>query len=344
MSLRILLVGNPTAQSGKAAARIERTAEHMARRGWTVTRRPTLPDGATVGAVAAALDAAPYDRVVYLGGDGTFAEVARGIMASAEEVPMGMMPSGTANDQGKSFGIGADEASLEENLDLIEGGHVLRLDAGRMECLGPDDETVAAEWFFDSAGWGMQPDILVTRNKDREIVKRIPLLRALYRDNLVYAGAGAREYLRTWLEPTRFTAEVRTESRSVRYEGLTDLLITGTAVYAGDWVMERRSEPDDGVFELTPFQGRRDLFSKLVRDNRHLPIWQEHLDLIGVTHSEGFAGQVFDVQLFRPGRPEVHCQVDGEEWMAGDHYRVTVHRRAIPIVVRPEWTPPWRDA
>ena len=340
--LRVLFCGNPSARSGKAAERMARAVAAMRARGWRVTERPTQPDGATVAAVAEALDGEAFDRVVFLGGDGTFNEVARGILAAGSPVPLGMLPSGTANDQGKSFGVSSREADLDRNLDVIAAGALCALDGGVIDRIGPDGAPTHTTWFFDSCGFGLQPDVLLTRNRDREIVKKIPLLRELYRDQLVYAGAGAKEYLRTWLEPTRFAAEIVTPERAVRYERLTDLIIKNTAVYAGEWVLDRQGRPDDGRFELVPFEGRRDLFSKLVRDSRHIPIWQEHLDLLGVTHSRGFSASRFEISLLRPDRPEVQSQVDGDEWVAGDTFRVSVRAGVLPLVVPADWVPPWR--
>ena len=53
-----------------------------------------------------------------MGGDGTFREVATGLLDSgrAEDVALAMLPTGTANDQGKSFGLDAGEAALERNV------------------------------------------------------------------------------------------------------------------------------------------------------------------------------------------------------------------------------------
>ena len=54
------------------------------------------------------------------------------------------------------------------------------------------DQEVGRSWFFDSLGWGISPKILRMRNEDRRLVSGIPILRELYRDQLVYAGAVLR--------------------------------------------------------------------------------------------------------------------------------------------------------
>ena len=114
-----LLVGNPTAQSGKAAGYLERALDGLRERGVEARLLPTEPAGRTVGLVTRAVEAERPDVVVYLGGDGTFNEVARGLLAASVDVPLGMLPMGTANNQGRSLGVrwlGLDKA--DRTLDV----------------------------------------------------------------------------------------------------------------------------------------------------------------------------------------------------------------------------------
>ena len=102
----VLLVGNPTAQSGKNQERIERAARLLEKRGFRVELLATRPNGLTTADVRERLAHEPFEIVVYMGGDGTFREVAAGLYESSKvgSVPLGMLPTGTANDQGRSFG------------------------------------------------------------------------------------------------------------------------------------------------------------------------------------------------------------------------------------------------
>ena len=86
--MRVLLVGNPAAHSGKAAERISKAQAAMLARGWHVQVQETLPDGRTVPIIVERLRGDPVDRVVYLGGDGTFAEVAKALMLANDPPPM----------------------------------------------------------------------------------------------------------------------------------------------------------------------------------------------------------------------------------------------------------------
>ncbi|MCP4499623.1 MAG: hypothetical protein GY822_06610 [Deltaproteobacteria bacterium] len=338
---RLLLVGNPTAQSGKAKARISRAQSLLTSEGFVVDTLDTAPHGRTVSLVAIALDEAKYDVVVALGGDGTFAEVGKGILAAKHKAPLGLMPSGTGNDQGKSFGISSKEERMSENARIIAAGCETNLDVGRVESF-EDGQLVASEIFFDSLGFGIQSEILQQRNRDRDLVEKVPFLRDVYRDQVVYAGATLAKYVESFFEPTKFDASIVADGLSYDLFGLTDVIIKNTAVYGGSWILARESFPDDGKFELIPMTGRRDWFSKILRDHQAIPLWQEDFDLLGVTHSEGTAASSFELHLSRPAREDIHVQLDGEEWICGHHFKVEVEHGELPILTPANFIPPWK--
>jgi diacylglycerol kinase family enzyme len=330
-----LLVGNPTAQSGKNAERIEGAVASLLKAGVACDVLPTLPGGKTVGAVAERLKAHPYACVIYMGGDGTFREVAAGLLDSglAGEVTLGMLPTGTANDQGRSFGLDAGEAALERNLQVVVAGHETKLDAGRITV--PDRPP---EWFFDSAGWGISPRVLRVRNEDRALVdQNAPLLKAVYRDHMVYAGALLRVFLESYVVDDRFRAVVTADGQEVVLDGLTDLLVKGTRVYGGAWVFDRTSRHDDGAFEVVPFRGKLDWTSKAIVDLDGNPITEEMLNAIGVEHSKPFRASRIHMKLTwqagqGKGAPPA-AQIDGEEFPATEQVDIEVVPRALRLVV-----------
>lgn len=154
--------------------------------------------------------------------------------------------------------------------------------------------------------------------------------------------ARARNYVQSWLEPTKFDALVRVDGRELRLHGLTDLIVDATPVYAGNWVLDRASLPDDGRLELVPILGRRDWFQKAVSDLAVLPEVKDGLDALGVPATGTASGASFDVALSRPARPAFPSQLDGEDWVAGDRFRIEVLPRALPLLTRAGWTPLWR--
>jgi len=337
---RILLVGNPTARSGDAQARIARARAALAARGATVELQPTAALGRTVERVRDALARGAFDAAVALGGDGTFAEVARGVLAAGAPCPLGFLPSGTANNQGRSFGLEASAAALERNVEVVLAGHVAPIDVGRLEDL--DRRGAEPVLFFDSVGFGLQADILAVRNRDRDTVGQIPLLRDLYRGELVYAGAALDRYLASWAKPTKFSAEVVTADGVHHFSRLTDLIVSATPVYAGRWVLDRAARADDGRFELIPIQGRRDWLVKAVRDLAPLSTLGEHFDALGIPRGPVVSADGFELRLRRPSQPGIPSQVDGEEWTPARHLRVTVLPGRLPLIVPAGFVPPWQ--
>jgi diacylglycerol kinase family enzyme len=339
--MRALLVANATAQSGKASGRIEITLAHMRARGWDVEFVPTEPDGRTVATLRSRIEGQTYDAVVYMGGDGTFREVAKAILAAGGTHHMGMLPSGTANDQGKSFGVSHRAADLEENLRIIENDHTIELDVGTIQRLDEHGDVTHEERFFDSAGWGLQADILWARNRDRELVENIPILKDVYRDHAVYAGAALERTINSLFQQIAFSARIVADGGRHDYQAVTDLIVNATPIYAGSWVPDRHGRPDDGFFELIPMAGQLDTLSKLVLDHAAVPALKKALESIGVQTAQSFSAAHFEIELDRPNAPEIKVQIDGEEWVGGRRYRVHVNKRQLQLIVPQYWEPPW---
>jgi diacylglycerol kinase family enzyme len=335
-----LLVGNPTAQSGKNAERITRARMLLEGAGILHDFQPTAPGGLTVGNVADALETGRYDAAIYMGGDGTFAEVAKGILASGRgaEVRLGMLPTGTANDQGKSFGLASDEDALPRNVEVLAAGREMRLDVGQLSALDGDDRPVREDLFFDSAGWGISPRVLQLRNEDRKAIDSVPLLRDIYRDQIVYAGALFRTFLASYVDDDKFDVTVEADDRTLLWPGLTDLIVKGTSVYGGAWVFDPTCRPDDGRFEVVPFAGKRDWVSKALVSLDQSGTTAGALAAIGVTHSEGVSASRITLTFrVNEGGLPIAAQIDGEEFPATARVRVTVLPRALRLIVPAEF-------
>jgi diacylglycerol kinase family enzyme len=328
-----LLVGNPTAQSGKNQERIDRALELMQSAGIAADLLPTLPGGKTIGAVRAALEAGSYRVVVAMGGDGTFREVAAGLYTSnrREEVALGMLPTGTANDQGRSFGLQADASALARNVDVIREAYETRLDVGIYRAGGAGAEP---DYFFDSCGWGLSARILAQRNKDRAVVENLGPLKELYRDHAVYAGAFLKTFLESFVVEDRLRVVATLDGQRVELTGLSDLIVKNTRVYAGAWVFDETSRHDDGIFELVPFVGKNDWVSKAIRDLEVVPLNEEILEEIGLEHSKTLRASTMDLEIFDPeGGAPLATQLDGEEWPANPRVRIEVAPRGIRLIV-----------
>ncbi len=327
-----LLVGNPTAQSGRNKDRIDRARELMDIHGLKHEFLSTLPGGATVDAVAGALRTGRFSTVVAMGGDGTFREVAAGILDSGVPVVLGMLPTGTANDQGRSFGMSAAPEALDRNVATLATRYIVPLDAGRLSPLGPDHKPSGpSTWFFDSAGWGMSARVLRWRNEDRALVGQVPLVRELYRDKFVYAGAVLQAFLASYVEEQDFDCAIQTPTGPVHLQRITDLIIKNTRYYAGAWIFDESASPEDGLMELVPLRGRNELIARALVAHEQIPMFAKTLPP-GFQLSEIVRAPWFELDIYERGVP-VEAQVDGEEHTSGKRWRIDVVRHAVQLIV-----------
>lgn len=328
-----LLVGNPTAQSGKNQERIDHALSLLEGAGMAVEFLSTLPEGKTIAAVQGALDAGRYRTVIAMGGDGTFREVAAGLFESTqrEQVTLGMLPTGTANDQGKSFGLGLDDGALPRNIDVIRAAFETRLDVGIYRA---GSANAPAEYFFDSCGWGLSARILAQRNKDRAVVETLGPLKAIYRDQAVYAGAFLKKFLESYVIDDKFRVVATLDGERVELDGLTDLIVKNTRVYAGAWVLDESSRHDDGIFELVPFVGKLDWTSKAIRDLEAVPLNEDMLEGLGLEHSKTLRASRMELEIFvHEGGAPLATQLDGEEWPASTQVHIEAVKGGIRLLV-----------
>ncbi|MEO7111005.1 MAG: diacylglycerol kinase family protein [Polyangiaceae bacterium] len=331
-----LLVGNPTAQSGKNAERIERAQKLLESGGAKVELFSTLPGGQTIPKLAELLAKENHASVISMGGDGTFREVGAALIESgaAEKIAMGMIPTGTANDQGRSFGLEAREEALAKNVEVILAANETRLDAGKIQATRGSDSRREKTLFFDSAGWGLSARVLASRNEDRKVVAGLGPIKEIYRDELVYVGAFLKTFLDSYVVDDKFAADIVADGKEVKLDGLTDLIVKATRIYAGAWVFDRTSAHDDGMFEVVPFRGKRDWASKAIVDLQGNPLTEEMLNAVGIEHSKPFRASRLTMKFREPkDGAKLAAQIDGEEFFAGDSVEIEVLPRAIRLIV-----------
>lgn len=328
-----VLVANPTAQSGRAAAAIDRARDLLDRAGVPHAFLPTEPERGTIQVIRRAIDERGVRLVIAMGGDGTFAEAAKGILASAHapETDLALLPTGTANDQAKSFGLATGESALESNVEVIRTGTVFALDVGRVERLDEADRVTHEDLFFDSFSLGLGAAVLAERNRDRRRVADIPFIRAIYRDHLVYAGA----LMKKLAQRAGFHLEAVVDGQVLTYESVLDVIVKNTPVYGGEWVLAPAATADDGLLEMVPVVGLGDLTSKMVSSLRiGSPIGEYELAQLGIHPTRPVPGRTFMLTAFQPGVLEPPAaQVDGEEIPAGDRFRIAALPRLLRIVV-----------
>ena len=103
-----------------------------------------------------------YDVVVAVGGDGTWGSVADGLMASGRpDVVLGILPSGTGNDFGRSLGY--DPSSPLDAVRALVSGHTRAVDVGRVETLSAPEhlpDAMEQRHFLNLIGFGFDVAVI----------------------------------------------------------------------------------------------------------------------------------------------------------------------------------------
>src|SRR5437867_6736846 len=103
--MRLSIIVNPIAGGGRAYRRLERRIRNWPYPDWEVELHLTRAPG-HAGAIARKLSDRPPDRLAICGGDGTINEVISGIAAC--EIPIAVLPAGTANVLAREIGLPLD--------------------------------------------------------------------------------------------------------------------------------------------------------------------------------------------------------------------------------------------
>lgn len=215
-SRRALLLVNQRSRQGQDAA--DAAAAALERAGMELLRQECL----TAGDMRAAIRrlASAVDMVVLGGGDGTMNSAAPAVLDV--DLPLGILPLGTANDLARTLGIPMD---LDEAVQVIRDGYLRRIDLGEVD----------GHPFFNVASIGLS--VQVARELSGDLKKRW--------GRLGYALATCRALWR--IRP--FSAEVRYDGVSQKIRTL-QIAIGNGRYYGGGMVIEEDAKIDDGLLNF----------------------------------------------------------------------------------------------
>ena len=125
---RLLLIMNPAAGMKKANPHLAEILSLFGAAGYECLTFMTQKRGD--GTTLAAKYAASVDRIVCIGGDGTFNEVISGVVACGAETPIGYIPAGSTNDFAASLNLSKNV--LQAARDIVEGKPT-SFDVGRFQ-------------------------------------------------------------------------------------------------------------------------------------------------------------------------------------------------------------------
>lgn len=173
---------------------------------------------------------AGYCPIISAGGDGSISEVVNGMLTATggerPEVPLGIIPLGSADDLADQLGLPKD---IAEACRVIRAGHERLLDLGR----------VNGRYFDNNSAVGLEPMVTVTQERMKR-VKGTPR----------YILAAVQTILshRPW--------QMRIRWDGGEYEGKATLVSVGnTRRTGGAFYMTPRAEPDDGLLDFVYARG-----------------------------------------------------------------------------------------
>lgn len=255
----------------------------------------------TAGGIARREIEAGADLILVAGGDGTVNEALPGIAGT--QVPLAVLPAGTANVLSMELGFGNSMNRAAQQLArLVER----RIALGRLDASG----ATGPRYFLLMAGIGV--DAAIVHRLDLGLKKRF--------GKLAYFAAGLRQMTCRFEE---FGARYGNERRLV-----SCALACRVRKYGGDFDIARRVTLLDNHFETVMLEGRGIV--------PYIP----HLAAMLAGKLEGRCGATFaDVSVLElsaePG-VEVHVQVDGE-YAGRLPARVELAPAALSLLVPPEY-------
>lgn len=310
MSDELLFIVNPASSGGNTA------------RTWGELRRPIesavgrFESVFTVRAGHAAelareAAASGRRRIVAVGGDGTFSEVASGVLAAKSDAAVGLIHQGTGGDFRRSLGF---EHQLDRYLRAIASGRTRAIDAGLVHFTGREgrDETRA---FVNVASLGMGGlvDKYVaegTRTLGGSAAYLAASLKAL-----AVGEAGRLEF--SWTRDGQTTTEL-VETRI--------LAVCNGRYFGGGMEIAPGAALDDGLLDVVAITGsqRLPLLRAMAAVYRG-----EHLSLRGVRH---WRVSSLSVRLInRDASDRFLLDVDGE-WAGGAPVSFEVLPKALHVI------------
>ncbi len=216
MRRRALLIVNASSRSG--ADLMEEAAERLDAWGIEPIRRECSRREALSPLIVEA--GHNVDLVAVGGGDGTLNAAAPGLVE--RQLPLGILPMGTANDLARTLGIPTD---LGAAIGIIAGGHTRRIDLG----------LVNDQPFFNVASIGLSADL--AQRLTRDIKRRF--------GRFGYAFVALRVLARA--KP--FRATITAETGSVRVKTL-QIAVGNGRYYGGGNAVEKTAAIDDQHLDL----------------------------------------------------------------------------------------------
>ncbi len=177
------------------------------------------------------------ELVVAVGGDGTFNEVAGGLMLAKKDARIGMIGQGTGGDFRKTLGL---EHRLDKYLEALASKKERTLDVGLLSYAAEGEKTETRERYFvniTSVGMGGLVD------------KYVATASRAAGGKAAYFGASLKALVNSARGRLRCTVTHEGETRDVTLSAIMIAICNGQYFGSGMHVAPM-AKPDDGIFEV----------------------------------------------------------------------------------------------
>lgn len=221
---KVKFIYNPNSGEKKLAGKLDSIIRIYQKNGYTIIPYRLdydIPAGASLEDVDDS-----YDHIVICGGDGTVDLMVNELKRKNINIPIGIIPSGTANDFANALGL---EHIPEEAVKNIISSKPKKIDLGR----------VNNKYFVNVASAGMFTDVSQKINNDiKNSFGRI-----------TYYIKGMEEAM----SMREFYIDVKSEE--VNYSGNMYLMLVFNGKTAGNINLAYKAEVDDGYLDVIIFKG-----------------------------------------------------------------------------------------
>lgn len=241
-----------------------------------------------------------FDLIIGVGGDGTINEIANGLLASENPLPLASLPTGSGNDLQRLLGI---SKNLEKAVQQIISGKVIFFDAAKIN----------NRFYTNSLGIGFDAQVAHLVNKTKHQTKKTGLF--LYLQSLF--SVLFKDYC-----PYKIKLKVDNEDWQERE--ITLLAANLGKSYGGGFLITPQAKNDDGLLDLCYVDA--------------LPVYQVILRLPFVIPGKHTWMKPFHYLKAKQvwvksadGKP-IPAHIDGEALVARE-FKVKVLPKRIPFVV-----------
>lgn len=282
-------------RSGSADEHVRPAIEAALRadgREWTPVE---VGEGESAASKLGALKGGDIDGILVAGGDGTVMEAVNGIMRHGLDVPIAIVPTGTANFVARALEVPQDPA---EAIAIATAGTVRRIDVGQ----------IGDRYFALGVGLGLA-ERFVTATEDAEKRRLGPW---------AYLLSLIRE-----VRTPRTTFMLDTDLGELRFYGMA-MVVANTAGLGKGHTLSDEVRPDDGLLDVVVLRRLGPI------DAARLAVRALRGDL---TRDEAVLHHQFKEFVLR-SEPKVPIQIDGDEVAQELPLRVQVHPKGLQVMVR----------